>query len=626
MDSVYYRAVDVVAGNSLFHIVVDTDETATKILAVMNKEKLGRVTFMPVNRIRPRPLDMTQQLEHGVVRLLEKLVFDPMFDGVFRQVFGKAVVCRDLDVADECARGHGLTAVTLEGDRVGKKGELSGGWESSRSRIESVVCLQNSQNELHKIQALHQDIAAQVERVDLSITKLRDVSSSIERERRGIIDSRESVDANMEAMSREEIRLLEMVNQKTASLSTVENVVSNTETLIQTYRNELGTKMSQRLNEREQERLTEIQSQLSSMEVALEKVANERVEIQERVNISQVELTENLMRRRADVAARLETAQATAESPETSGSNQELEACASRLNDIATRIAEIEESAVEIDEELEQKQQEMENLKNEVHNEEHKVQEKSRLLLKLNSKKATLLQKSEQVSHNLRNLGLVPDEAFEKFSEMPSKNLLAMLRKVTESLKNFGNVNKKAVDQFNNFSNQLESLKKRCEELDSSGNAIRDLISNLDKRKNEAIQQTFKRVAKNFEIVWERLAPSGFGRLEMLRKDGTVEFAEDSGDILEENTQSQSQEEDAAEQDEMDKYAGVSINVSFNSKTDEGLRMSQLSGGQKSLVALALIFAIQRCDPAPFYLFDEIDAALDAQHRSAVAGKPSLSS
>jgi structural maintenance of chromosome 3 (chondroitin sulfate proteoglycan 6) len=97
-----------------------------------------------------------------------------------------------------------------------------------------------------------------------------------------------------------------------------------------------------------------------------------------------------------------------------------------------------------------------------------------------------------------------------------------MLRKVNEALKKFGNVNKKAVDQFNSFTNQLADLEKRCEELESSGEAIKDLIGNLDKRKNEAIQQTFKRVAKNFEHVWESLVPAGFGRLEMLRKDGTV--------------------------------------------------------------------------------------------------------
>jgi len=69
----------------------------------------------------------------------------------------------------------------------------------------------------------------------------------------------------------------------------------------------------------------------------------------------------------------------------------------------------------------------------------------------------------------------------------------------------------------------------------------------------------------------------------------------------------------------IENYTGVSIKVSFNSKVDEGLRIQQLSGGQKSLVALATVFAIQKCDPAPFYLFDEIDANLDAQYRTAVA-------
>lgn len=79
--------------------------------------------------------------------------------------------------------------------------------------------------------------------------------------------------------------------------------------------------------------------------------------------------------------------------------------------------------------------------------------------------------------------------------------------------------------------------------------------------------------------------------------------------------ESQTQNDDGT----VERYIGVSLNVSF--QPGQSLRMAQLSGGQKSLVALALIFAIQKCDPAPFYLFDEIDAALDAQYRFAVAGK-----
>ena len=71
----------------------------------------------------------------------------------------------------------------------------------------------------------------------------------------------------------------------------------------------------------------------------------------------------------------------------------------------------------------------------------------------------------------------------------------------------------------------------------------------------------------------------------------------------------------------VDDFTGVGIKVSFNGRANEMRDMQQLSGGQKSLVALALIFSIQKCDPAPFYLFDEIDQALDPQYRNAVAGK-----
>ena len=134
----------------------------------------------------------------------------------------------------------------------------------------------------------------------------------------------------------------------------------------------------------------------------------------------------------------------------------------------------------------------------------------------------------------------------------------------------------------------------------------------LDQRKDEAIERTFKQVSKEFATIFERLVPAGKGRLIIQRKsDKDVGRAPDDSE----------DEEDRQRQNAggVENYTGVGISVSFNSRHDEQQRIQQLSGGQKSLCALALVFAIQQCDPAPFYLFDEIDANLDAQYRTAVA-------
>lgn len=100
--------------------------------------------------------------------------------------------------------------------------------------------------------------------------------------------------------------------------------------------------------------------------------------------------------------------------------------------------------------------------------------------------------------------------------------MVSKLHKVNEGLKKFGHVNKKAVEQYNNFTTQRENLENRRGELDDSKKAIEDLIKVLDQRKNEAIQRMFKQVAKNFAEVWEKLVPAGAGQLIMLVKNDAV--------------------------------------------------------------------------------------------------------
>ncbi|KAL7614970.1 hypothetical protein Lser_V15G05566 [Lactuca serriola] len=137
---------------------------------------------------------------------------------------------------------------------------------------------------------------------------------------------------------------------------------------------------------------------------------------------------------------------------------------------------------------------------------------------------------------------------------------------------------------------------------------IKELISVLDQRKDESIERTFKGVAKHFREVFSELVQGGHGILIMMKK-------KQDGDPVDNDYDDDRPLPDR--EGRVEKYIGVKVKVSFTRQGDTQ-SMKQLSGGQKTVVALALIFAIQRCDPAPFYLFDEIDAALDPQYRTAV--------
>ncbi|RUS33289.1 hypothetical protein BC938DRAFT_472207 [Jimgerdemannia flammicorona] len=141
----YRTCVEITAGQSLFHVVVDSDDTATRLLEVMNKEKVGRVTFVPLNRLRSREVQYPNA--NDAVPMIKKLNFDPMFSKAFDQVFNKTIICPNLDVASTYARSHNLNSITLEGtdrrwlmrDRVDRKGALTGGFHDVRlSRLEAI--------------------------------------------------------------------------------------------------------------------------------------------------------------------------------------------------------------------------------------------------------------------------------------------------------------------------------------------------------------------------------------------------------------------------------------------------------------------------------------------------------
>ncbi|CAG8663227.1 13955_t:CDS:2, partial [Acaulospora colombiana] len=412
------------------------------------------------------------------------------------------------------------------------------------------------------------------------------------------------------------------------SLASLQSSIKMLNSQKQAHLREMSTDLTQNLTPQEQERLEQLNAEVEQLGDLLFKISTSRSELEGRKNILENELNANLRRRREELLIQIENLSTNDDyeiiynnkeelervikemSVREQGENQnspKIESSCS-LTRYRLLILEIEAELQELSNALNQRNSDSERLKAEQIERQQKLERQQKNVDKFLSKRKLLLQKKEECSKNIRELGALPEEAFEKIKNTDPSKLLRDLHKVNEGLKKYSHVNKKAFEQYNNFKKQKETLTKRKVELDQSKRAINELINVLDQRKDEAIERTFKQVAKYFSEVFEKLVPAGRGQLIMQRKVDHNDQEEEEEIEPEENGGSS-----------VDNYTGVAIKVSFNSKTDEGLRMQQLSGGQKSLVALTLIFAIQQCDPAPFYLFDEIDAALDAQYRTAVA-------
>ncbi|GAA5841478.1 hypothetical protein JCM11251_007154 [Rhodosporidiobolus azoricus] len=611
----YKTAVEVTAGTSLFHIVVDNDETATQILERMVHDRSGRVTFMPLNRLRVQEVEYPKTNE--AIPMINKLKFNPAFADAFRQVFGKTIICQTLEIAGAYTRSHNLNSITLDGDKYDRKGSLTGGYHDvRRSRLDAVKQLKGAQKKDEELSGSKKEVKDTLIKLDQEITRLMGELQKAEGTQLRLQEERQPlVDAVLRAQE-EEDRLKTKIARLDRGLGEHRTNMRGLEQEVKMYREELGSGFEKALSEEEEESMKNLTEEVDRTKKALVELSKEVSELAKRKNLLEIELSDNLRRRREELSGKIEainSGAATTNTQQDVGEQAEdLDARRHELEKLERQIEALNQRLEEIDTETEKLNSAVSDLEKEREKREAQQADDQRSITRQQknverylAKRQVLLARKDECNKNIRDLGVLPEEAFAE-TTATSEKLLKKLRKVNESLKAYAHVNKKAYEQYSSFTKQRDELLARQEELDESQQSILELIDVLDARKDEAIERTFKQVAKNFAEVFEKLVPSGRGRLIMLKRQS--EKNEDDMDVDE-------PEEDGG----VENYTGVAIRVSFKSKSNEGLRLQQLSGGQKALVALAMIFAIQKCDPAPFYLFDEIDANLDADRRTAVA-------
>ncbi|XP_071537394.1 structural maintenance of chromosomes protein 3 isoform X2 [Panulirus ornatus] len=594
-----YTAVEVTAGNKLFHHIVESDKIGTQILKEMNKQKLpGEVTFMPLNRLTVKDIDYPQT--NDAIPMVSKLTYSERYHKALKYIFGRTLICRNLEVATHLARSTRLDCVTLDGDQVSSKGSLTGGYfNTSRSRLE----IQKTRSELRD-----QIISAETELRTLQET-LRNTEQEInkivsEMQKTEIKNSKaknlfEKVKTDIRLMKEEQSGLERTKQPKERSLTQLK---ANLEAMMATkegLESELHQDLMATLSVQDQHEVDQLNDDIRRLTQENKEAFTRRMKLEADKNKLENLLTNNLHRRKDELMQALQEISVEDRKRQLDHSQSEIQRVDTRIEEVAVQYKDVEKKVNELQKKEKSLKSELEKVKGKEKEVMERMEEDAKDLEKMASKQNLLHQKIDECTKKIRDLGSLPSEAFDRYQTVPTKQLFKKLETANMELKKYSHVNKKALDQFISFSEQKEKLVMRKDELDRGYDKIKELMNVLEHRKYEAIQFTFKQVSKYFSEVFKKLAPQGHAQLVM-----------------------KSDKDDESEQEEqgtVDNFSGVGIRVSFTGRNAEMREMNQLSGGQKSLVALALIFAIQKCDPAPFYLFDEIDQALDAQHRKAVA-------
>ena len=593
VEKKYETAIETALGGNIQNIVTDDEETAKQMIAFLKAEKGGRATFLPLTSIKnPQEFKTPEVLdEKGVLGLADTLVkTEAKYKDVATAMLGRIVVVDHVDHAVKIARkyGYGIRMVTLEGELLVPGGAISGGAFKNNS---------NLLGRRREMEELEKKIKGYLEEVDRLTAKIQETK-----------EARNTLRSKIEVMK---ITLQsEFIKQNTIrlNLSAARERQEEYQADYNTLKNE-----SVELEQQEKDITTELQNIAKELEASFELEKNTEAAIV----VLQKELEEKRKEEslqaeevsKSEVAVEKILQQAGFEQQNIDRISQEQERFRMELDEIVEAIAKSKEdvehkehSILEIEKtiaashtsqsdteaklknDIEQREQltaKQKNFFNEREDLSVQIRELDKEVYRLNAQKEKLTESIQgQIDYmwneyeiTLHDASLLRDEEMNDLSVM--KKEVSALK---DQIKKLGDVNVNAIEDFKEVSERYTFLKTQHDDLVEAEKTLVSIIEELDAAMRKQFKDKFSKINHEFDKVFRELFGGGKGTLELIEDE----------DILE---------------------AGVRIIAQPPGKKLQN--MMQLSGGEKALTAIALLFAIQNLKPSPFCLLDEIEAALD---------------
>lgn len=593
VEKKYETAVETALGGNIQNIVTEDEQTAKQMIDFLKKNRYGRATFLPLTtvsaqsgRIRPEVLK-----ESGVIGCVSELVAkEEKYDGLIEYLLGSFVLVDTIDHALKIGRKyhHSLRIVTLEGELLRPGGSMSGGAYKNSSNLlgrrremekleEEIRKIKTSmEKQEQKIDKLEQDAKKAVQKAGekddvLREWELKENTASLKYEQ--AVSVKEEKEAEYHSIVKDGRELEEQKNILEDTLSRIVERLEESQKANETAKSELE-QASERI-ERVREELSACQQRLTELKVDISSDTSQQEFLAENL-----EKAERLLKeRRTEYEALVnEQDQSDCQAEEMEQSIRQFDQRVEALRgEIAVLEQEIEESSKKKDE-LMNSQKDFFDRRNEMM---ERIGKLDKECFRLGSRKEKL---EEQLEARINYMWSEYEITYHNAKELTAQSDLSYTRMkslVTETkdrIRSLGDVNVNAIEDFKNVSERYDLLKTQHDDLIESEEALKKIIAELDEEMRKQFSEKFAQIKSQFDKVFRELFGGGKGTLELVEEE----------DVL---------------------VAGIRIIAQPPGKKLQN--MMQLSGGEKALTAIALLFAIQNLKPSPFCLLDEIEAALD---------------
>lgn len=589
----YEVAIETALGGSIQNIVTDTEQTAKQLIEFLKKNKFGRATFLPLNGISVRG-GFTQKealKENGVIGLASSLVeADDCYSTLIEYLLGRVLVVDQIDHALAVARKYqySIRIVTLEGELLNAGGSMTGGAFKNASNLlgrnreieeleaeektlskwltDMKKTQQDCENKLAEIRSQKKQLEDAEQEMRLQITKTVMNQRQAEEKLSGMVAQRSDVMKESNQIEQLLMQLRGNCEQLKQQVDTIDQKNQESESFVLEYQTILEKETKQR---EENAKLAETLSLQHANLSQSHQFINENIQ---RIHREM----EKFQEEKKSLEVRIEQ------------SEQVVQEKTEQAKDMSTQIEQRKQRQILLEKEIAVAAEKKENF---AHRQKGFFDQREELssriaaldkeLFRLNNQKEKQEERLDaQTSYLWNEYELMPSEAMQMKQE--GYNNLNQLRRRTNELKDqikaLGNVNINAIEDYKEVSERYTFMKAQYEDLVQAEKALVQVIEELDIGMRRQFQEKFEEIKKEFDKVFKELFGGGKGTLELMEGEDIIE-------------------------------AGIRIISQPPGKKLQN--MMQLSGGEKALTAISLLFAIQNLKPSPFCLLDEIEAALD---------------